>query len=78
MGVLCPIAAQGYDLGARLKLVRLRNLARFWDPGVMLRALQAVDVGPVCVSDEKADGQAGYERKHECDSHISIAPLRRR
>ena len=34
MGVLCPIAAQGYDLGARLKLVRLRNLARFWDPGV--------------------------------------------
>ena len=48
MGVLCPIAAQGYDLGARLKLVRLRNSARFWDPGVMLRALQTVDVG-LCV-----------------------------
>ena len=49
MGVLYAIATQGYDPGARLKLVRLRNLPRFWDPGVMLRALQAVDVGPVCI-----------------------------
>jgi len=72
MGVLCPIAAQGYDLGARLKLVRLRNSARFWDPGVMLRALQRVDVG-LCVYlvvrlQEHVGGM-------EVPSHFRIRPL---